>query len=228
MGTDILIFAAASLTDPFREIGTSFHAANPSVNVRFNFGPSDGLATQIGEGAPADVFASASSRWMDAVADDPGVSDRTTFARNRLVVLVPSANPAGIERFEDLTNAGVKLVLAAEGVPVGGYAREALAKAGLLERALRNVVSNEEDVKGVVQRVLLDEADAGIAYQTDLTAAVRDRVRAISIPDAWNVVAPYPVAVLASTAHRAQARAFVAFVLGAGREILSRYGFAEP
>lgn len=224
----IVVFAAASLTEAFGVIVGGFAASHPGVSVRFNFGPSDGLATQIGEGAPADVFASASPRWMDAVAADPGVSDRATFARNRLVVLMPASNPARIDGLEDLARPGIKLVLAAAGVPAGQYAREALRNAGVLDAALRNLVSNEEDVKGVVQKVLLDEADAGIAYQTDWTQAVRSKVRAIEIPDRWNVTAGYPIAVVASSSRREAARAFVEYVLGAGRPVLRRFGFLAP
>lgn len=225
--TEILVFAAASLTGAFGEIGDAFEAGRPDVAVRFSFGPSDGLATQIAEGAPADVFASASPRWMDAVAADPGATARATFARNSLVLLVPASNPAAIEGLADLVRPGVKLVLAAEGVPAGEYARQALARANLTE-ALDNLVSNEQGVTGVVQKVVLDEADAGIAYRTDLSAAVRSRVRAIGIPERWNVVASYPIAVVASSAHPDAARAFVGFVLGPGRAVLRRAGFGEP
>jgi molybdate transport system substrate-binding protein len=226
--TEILVFAAASLTESFRAIGEAFHQAYPAISVRFNLGPSDGLATQIGEGGPADVFASASPKWMDAVSKGTGVNDRATFARNELVVLVPASNPAKIERFSDVANPGVKLVLAAATVPVGAYARQALADAGLLRAATRNVVSNEEDVKGVVGKITLGEADAGIAYATDLTQAIRDRVTAVEIPEEWNVVAAYPIAVVASSRHAAQARTFVRYVLGPGRLILERFGFLSP
>lgn len=226
--TEILVFAAASLTESFGEIAGVFHTEHPDISVRFNFGPSDGLATQIGEGAPADVFASSSPGWMDAVAADPGASGRATFARNRLVVLVPRSNPANIAGIEDLAHPDVKLVLAADGVPIGQYAREALTKAGLLDIALRNLVSNEEDVKGVVQKVVLDEADAGIAYQTDVTSGVRGRVRAIEIPEQWNVSASYPIAVVASSSRREAAQSFVRFVLGAGQPVLRRFGFLAP
>lgn len=225
--TEILVFAAASLTEVFGDIGRAFERAE-QVSVRFNFGPSDGLATQIGQGGQADVFASASPRWMDAVAEDPGVTDRAVFARNRLVVLAPADNPANIAGIADLARDGVKLVLAAEGVPVGQYAREALSKAGVATRAMRNLVSNEEDVKGVVQKVLLGEADAGIVYTTDVTASIGDRLRAITIRDTLNVIASYPIAALRTTANASEARAFVQFVLGPGQQVLQRRGFLAP
>jgi molybdate transport system substrate-binding protein len=223
--TDIVVFAAASLTEAFGEIGRAFEQGNEGIAVRFNFGPSDGLATQITEGGPADVFASASPRWMDAVAADPGVTDRAVFARNRLVVLVPASNPARIGGLADLARPGVKLVLAAAGVPAGRYAREALAKAGIAVRAMRNLVSNEEDVKGVVQKVLLDEADAGVVYASDATPSAHGRVRAIAIPAARNVIATYSIAVVRRSGLPPAARAFVRFVLGAGQKALARHGF---
>jgi molybdate transport system substrate-binding protein len=224
---DLVVFAAASLTEAFGEIGALFEDRHPDVTVRFSFGPSDGLATQIREGGPADVFASASQRWMDAVADG-GVLDRAVFARNRLAVLVPRDNPAGVERIEDLGQPGVRLVMAAPDVPAGGYGREALDNAGVLQPAEANVVSNEMDVKGVVQKVALGEADAGIVYVTDVTERVAPDVRAIPIPEDVNVVAAYPIAVLRTSAAPAQAREFVAFVLDDGQAVLRRAGFLPP
>ena len=150
----LTVFAAASLTEAFDDIADAFETDRPHVDVRFNFGPSDGLATQIIEGAPADVFASASPSWMDAVErDGPPLARRVDFARNSLVIITPRDDPAGIASVTDLSAAGVSIVLAAEGVPAGDYAREMLANAGIAHQALANVVSNEEDVKGVVQKV---------------------------------------------------------------------------
>ena len=224
--TELVVFAAASLTESFEEIAMAFEAEHrDDVDVIFNFGPSDGLATQIQEGAPADVFASASGRWMDALAEDPGVTERADFVRNRLVVLVPADNPAGIEAIGDLARAGVKLVLAAEDVPVGTYAREALGNAGVLDAALANLVSNEEDVKSVVQKVLLGEADAGIAYVTDVTDDVGGEVRAIDIPDDVNVVATYPIAVVDGSDRAELAGRFVGYVLDEGQAALRAAGF---
>jgi molybdate transport system substrate-binding protein len=226
--TTLTVLAAASLTEAFGRIGAEFERAHDAVTVRFSFGPSDGLAAQIQAGAPADVFASASPAWMDAVASDPGVSGRVDFARNRLVVVTPADDPAGIGSVDDLADPGVKLVVAAEGVPAGDYAREMLQKAGVATSALANVVSNEEDVKAVVQKVALGEADAGIVYVTDVTADVRDRVREVSIPDSVNVVATYPIGVVAGTRHPRPARAFVSFMSDPSSDaarILRRFGF---
>jgi molybdate transport system substrate-binding protein len=223
--TTITVFAAASLTDAFTQIAEDYEGLH-DVDVRLSFGPSDGLATQIQEGAPADVFASASPKWMDAVAEDPGITDRSDFARNLLVLIVPAGNPAGLGSVDDLAQPGIKLVLAAEGVPVGDYAREMLANAGIADTVLANVVSNEDDVKGVVQKVALGEADAGIVYRTDVTPAVADDLEAIDVPDEVNVVAVYPIAALAGGP--TVARDFVAYVLGPGQETLEAAGFLPP
>jgi molybdate transport system substrate-binding protein len=226
---DLLVFAAASLTESFEEIGSRFEDRNSGVTVSFNLGPSGGLATQILEGAPADVFASASQQWMDVVhRDGPGVAVRSVFARNHLVVLVPADNPAGIGSIADLGRPGIKLVVAASGVPAGDYAREALDRAGMLGAAEANVVSREEDVKGVVQKVMLGEADAGIAYATDASPQVAGRVEVVEIPEDANVVATYPIAVVGGSRHEELGSAFVEFVLDEGQAVLEGFGFLPP
>jgi molybdate transport system substrate-binding protein len=228
-GADLTVSAASSLTDAFTEIGQAFEAANPGTTVTFNFGPSDGLAAQIDQGAPVDVFASASPTWMDSVQDDgPGVMDRADFAQNRLAIIVPVDNPAGIENLDDLTEDHVQLVLAAEGVPAGDYAREIFQRAGISEAALANVVSNEEDVKAVITKVMSGEADAGIGYVTDVTPDVPDQVMLIPIPDEVNVIATYPIAVVNGTQEADLAQGFVDYVLGNGQQTLAEYGFLPP
>jgi molybdate transport system substrate-binding protein len=223
---ELTVFAAASLTESFDEIGAAFESANPGTTVTFNYGGSEALATAIEEQGGADVFASASPKWMDEVADNgPGVTDRSDFAKNRLIVIVPADNPAGIASIEDLGNPGVKLVLAAPEVPVGTYARQALDNAGVLEAAEANVVSNAEDVKAVVQTVVAGEADAGIVYVTDVTEDVSANVQAIEIPDDINVIATYPIAVVADGANADGAAAFVTYVLGPGQTTLQEFGF---
>ena len=224
-GVELTVSGAASLTNAFKEIGDDFEADNPSVSITFNFGPSDGLATQINEGAPVDMFASASPTWMDAVEEEPGVDGRADFATNELGIVVPSDNPAEIEDLDDLAEDGVKLVLAAEGVPAGDYAREALTNAGIADQALANVVSNEEDVRGVITKVLTGEADAGIGYVTDVTADVEDEIALVTIPPDQNVVATYPIAVVGDSEEAEAAQRFVDFVLGPGQETLAAYGF---
>lgn len=228
-GGDITVLAAASLTDAFTQIGEDFEARGDAA-VRFSFGPSDALGQQVVQGSPADVFASASGRWMDFVEEEgAGVTGRADFARNTPVVIVPADNPAGISSLEDLARDGVRLVLAAESVPIGDYAREILANAGIADEVLANVVSNEEDVKAVVQKVVLGEADSGIAYATDVTPEVADRIARIDIPQDVNVIATYPIAVLADSSHPVTARAFVEFVLAAdGQATLQAHGFLPP
>lgn len=223
------MFAASSLTDAFTErIGPGFEAANEGVTVAFNFAASDALAGQIGSEGSADVFASASGTWMDAVQDDPGVEDRTDFARNRLVIVTPPDNPAGIAGIDDLAGEGVQLVLAAEGVPVGDYAREALADAGIADAAEANVVSNEEDNASVIAKIAAGEADAGIVYESDVSAAAANDVTAVEIPDDANIVATYPIAVVSGAPNPDVAAAFVAYVTGPeGQAALEDYGF-EP
>ena len=157
-----------------------------------------------------------------------------TFTRNRLALIVPADNPAKITALRDLGNDGVKLVLALDAVPVGRYARESIAKMaadgsfgeGFSDRVLANLVSEEPNVKAVVTKVQLGEADAGIVYVTDVTAGVAADVKVIEIPDAYNVLATYPMALTADAANPAAAAAFVAFVLSpAGQAIMTRFGF---
>lgn len=221
----ITVFAAASLTESFTELARLFEDRHPVVTVRLSFGPSDALATQIIEGAPADVFASASPVWIEAVdREGPGAESETDFARNRLVVITPEDDPAGVGSIEDLATPGLRLVLAAQDVPVGAYAREVLERAGVSAGALANIASNEEDVKAVVQKVVLGEADAGIVYVTDVAGEAAVDLRAVAIPDEVNVIATYPIAVVSEGSTWAEE--FVDLVTGAeGRRVLRGHGF---
>lgn len=222
----LTVFAAASLAEAFTEIADRFEETHPEVTVTLGFGPSSGLATQIGEGAPADVFASADERWMGRVEGQARVLSRAVFARNELVVITPSSG--GISSFQDLAGPGVDLVLAAPGVPAGDYARQALNEAGISGAAQANLVSNEQDVKAVVQKILLGEADAGIVYRTDLTDQVTQRLRVVEIPEAINVTARYSIAVVAGTSDGELAARFVAYVLEEGQGVLRSFGFLPP
>jgi molybdate transport system substrate-binding protein len=227
-GRELVVFAASSLTEAFEEIGTAFEQTHSGVIVTFNLGPSDGLARQIQSEGTADVFASASPTWMDAVQRDPGVADRADFARNRLVLVTPPDNPAGIESLHDLTNDGVQLILAAEGVPAGTYAREVLDNAGILHAVLANLVSNEADAASLVQKVAAGEADAAIVYRSDVSAAAANDLNAIEIPSAVNVVALYPIAVVQGSDDDDLAAEFIGDVTGpSGQATLERFGF-EP
>lgn len=220
----LTVFAAASLTDAFKAIETAFEDAHPGIDMVFSFGGSSTLAAQILEGAPADVFASANREQMQRL-NDAGLlaGQAAVFARNRLVLITPRDNPAGIHTVADLARGGIKLVLAATGVPVRAYTDQMLNAAAaqpefgadFYTRVLANVVSEEDNVRRVAAKVALGEADAGIVYASDATADLAGQVLVIPIPDALNVVAEYPVAVVARTAHSAEARAFVDFVLSA-------------
>lgn len=225
--TELTVFAASSLTDAFTEaIGPAFEGEHQGTTVVFNLAASDALAAQIRSEGTADVFASASGTWMDAVDDDPGVSDRADFARNRLVIITPPENPAGIASIDDLGSDGVQLVLATEGVPVGDYAREALANAGIEDAAEANVVSNEEDNASVVAKIASGEGDAGIVYGSDISAAAGNEVAAVEIPDDVNVIATYPIAVVSGAPNPELASDFVAYVTGTdGQAALEEYGF---
>jgi len=212
------VYAAASLAEVFPEIDST---------ANFSFAGSDELATQISEGAPADVYAAASSKYPQELYEEDLVDEPVTFATNRLVLVVPKANPAGIESVEDLLRPGTRLVVAAEGVPVGDYTRTALEALGL-SKALHNVVSNEDDVKGVTAKVSLGEADAGFVYATDVTP-VEDRVLAFELPDDAQPPIEYQVAVVADSDDEEAAAAFVERLLGpVGREALERAGFVVP
>jgi molybdate transport system substrate-binding protein len=233
----ITVFAAASLTEAFSEIGDAFRVANPGVSVTFNFGGSQELRTQLEQGAGADVFASADKRQMEMAAASGVVpADSTAFARNRLVVIAPANNEAGIATLQDLARPGVKLVLANADVPVGGYSRQFLERAsadpafglGYGEAVLANLVSEESNVKQVAAKVQLDEADAGIVYSSDVTAELSEAVIPIDIPDELNQIATYPIALTSETSNEEAALAFVAFVLSdQGQAILTAHGFED-
>jgi molybdate transport system substrate-binding protein len=212
------VYAAASLTEVLERL---------APDARFNFAGSDELARQIREGADADVFAAASPRYPDELHADRLVEAPQVFATNRLVLVVPSDNPARIAGLDDLARAGTKLVVGAEGVPIGDYTQAMLERAGRTD-VLANVVSREEDVKGVLGKVRLGEADAGFVYATDARAA-GDDVDVVELPAAAQEDVAYPVAVVAGTARREAAEAFVARLLGRdGRAALRAAGFGVP
>lgn len=234
--TTLNVFAAASLTDAFGEIGAAFSAANPGTEVVFNFAGSNQLATQIGEGAPADLFASANRTQLEVAIDTGRIITGTQriFVRNRLVVVTPGDNPAGLTGLQDLTTPGVKLVFAAKEVPVGQYALDFLDKAvadGTLgadykDAVLANVVSYEANVRAVLTKVALGEADAGIVYTSDAAASSEGEVAQIEIPDQLNTIASYPIAPLADSPNLALAQAFMDYVLAPeGQQVLVKYGF---
>jgi molybdate transport system substrate-binding protein len=212
------VFAASSLTEVFPKI---------EPDATYSFAGSDDLATQIRNGAPADVYAAASPKYPDELLADGLVDKPEVFATNRLVLIVPKDNPAGVQSVDDLENEGVKLVIGAEGVPIGDYTRTVLENLGATG-ALDRVVSEEDDVKGVVGKVALGEADVGFVYATDVKP-VADKVTAIELPPGAQAVVEYEIAVVQAAPHHDAAHAFVERVLGDdGRSTLSEAGFGLP
>ena len=222
----ITVFAAASLSEAFRELAQG-------KPVRFNFAGSQHLALQLEQGARADVFASADQRWMDYVLEKKlAEGEPRVFAHNVLVVIVPKTNPGHIRKLEDLAKRGVKLVVGAEAVPVGKYTREAIENLvnqpgfppEYSSKVLGNVVSQEENVKSVVAKVQLGEADAGFAYRSDVTGEVSRYLTVLEIPKGANVLASYPIVVVAG-GDTAAARSFVDLVTGVeGKRVLAKHG----
>ncbi|HEY7123359.1 MAG TPA: molybdate ABC transporter substrate-binding protein [Ktedonobacterales bacterium] len=232
------VFAAASLTNAFKEIGQNFQTAHPNVTVTFNFAGSNALATQINQGANADVFASANQTQMTNVvkAGSADASASKVFAQNLLVVITPKSNPAQITTLQDLAKPGIKLVIAAPSVPAGQYAVDFFSKASTdpsfttdyKDKVTKNVVSQEADVESVVTKVTQGEADAGIVYVTDALANV-GQLNEIPIPANLQTVAVYPIAPLKESKNAATAQQFVDYVLSAdGQAVMKKYGFMPP
>jgi molybdate transport system substrate-binding protein len=220
----ITVFAAASLTESFTALGSQFETANPKASVKFSFGPSSGLATQITQGAPADVFASASPKNMSQVITAKAATTATTFAKNEMEIAVPPDNPAKVTALANLADPKVKVVLCAAAVPCGVSARAVFKKAGLTVTP----VSNEVDVKATLAKVELGEADAGVVYVTDVQSA-GSKVKGIEIPADVNASTAYPIATLTASKNAALAQAFVNFVLSPdGASQLAAAGFEKP
>jgi molybdate transport system substrate-binding protein len=219
---EIKVFAAASLTAAFTELGQQYTSANGGTKVTFNFAGSQALATQIQQSAPADVFASADLANMDKVKDLVGTPQ--SFASNLLAIVVEKGNPKGVKGLDDLGNGDLKVVLAAEEVPAGKYAKQVLDKAGVGVTP----VSQEDNVKAVVTKVALGEADAGIVYATDVTAG-GDKVEGVDIPRDQNVLATYPIATVKAGKAQDKAQAFVDLVVSdQGQRVLQQHGFLPP
>ena len=218
---EIKVFAAASLTAAFNELGPKYTAAE-GTKVTFNFAGSQALATQIQQGAPADVFASADTTNMDKVRDLVGTPQ--SFASNLLQIVVEKGNPKGVKGLDDLAGPDLKVVLAAPDVPAGKYAAEALDKAKVTVKP----VSQEDNVKAVVTKVSLGEADAGIVYVTDVTAG-GGKVEGVDIPEDQNVTATYPIATVKASKAQDKAQAFMDMVLSPeGQQVLKEFGFLPP
>ena len=228
-GREVVVFAAASLTGPVERIAAGLEDAEPGLEVRLSFDSSSSLAAQIVAGAPADVFASADLVQLGVVADE-GLAERSgSFALNRLQVITPANDPAGIDRPEDLARPDVAVVLAAPEVPAGMYARRLFDELGILAEVEANVVSNEQDVKGVLTKVRLGEVDAGVVYVTDVTPEVASEIDTIDTPDLPPARATYAIALVAGAPHAEGAKLFYERVLSdEGEEVLSEFGFEIP
>jgi len=232
--TILNVFAAASLKESFNVIAAKYTRAHPNITIKLNFAGSQILEQQVASGAPADVFASADQTTMQKAVDAGLVGNSQVFVKNRLTVIIPAANPGNINTLKDLSRKGVKIDIGAPAVPAGKYSLQVLAKMAqssnygpAYENAVKaNFVSQETDVKAVVNKVQLGEVDAGFVYVTDVTAAVSNKIKMIDIPDNFNVIAQYPIAVTKSSAHSYDARAFVQYILSPeGQAVLQQYHF---
>ncbi|SCE78642.1 molybdate ABC transporter substrate-binding protein [Micromonospora mirobrigensis] len=220
----VTVFAAASLTEPFTALGRRFEADHPGTRVTFNFAGSSALATQITQGAPADVFASAAPGPMRTVTDaGDAVGEPAVFARNQLVIAVPTGDPKGVRGLADLARPGTKVALCAPQVPCGEAARKALDAAGVR----LTPVTLEQDVKGALAKVKLGEVDAALVYRTDVRTA--PELTGVEFPESARAVNDYPIVALKSAGHPTGAAAFVAYVRSpAGRAVLTEAGFQPP
>ncbi|MCE7006630.1 molybdate ABC transporter substrate-binding protein [Kibdelosporangium philippinense] len=221
---EVTVFAAASLTETFTQIGKDFQAANPGTKVKFNFGGSSALAQQIDQGAPADVFASASPTNMKQVTDTGAATGPVTFVRNKLQIAVGKGNPLKIASLADLVKPEVKLALCAEQVPCGAAAKKAFEAAKLTPKP----VTLEQDVKATLTKVRLGEVDAALVYKTDVSAAAND-VDGVDFPEAAQAINDYPIVTLTKAPNATGAKAFMDYVLSpAGRDVLTKAGFDVP
>jgi molybdate transport system substrate-binding protein len=221
----ITVFAASSLTGAYTEIGQAFQAANPGATVKFNFAASSTLATQINQGAPADIFASADDANMKKITDTGlNLGSPVEFATNKLQVIVGKGNPLGITSVTDLAKPNVITVTCDPSVPIGAYTQQVFQKAGITVKPK----SLEPDVKGIVTKVTTGAADAGVVYATDVLAA-GSSAQGVVIPDQLNVIANYPLSVVRGTKDAYSAQVFMNYVLGKdGQAILAKWAFTSP
>jgi molybdate transport system substrate-binding protein len=220
----ITVFAASSLQESFTQIAKDFETANPGVKVTLSFGASSALATQITQGAPADVFASASTKNMQQVVDAGDASNPAVFVKNTMEIAVPPSNPANVTSVNDLAKSTTKVALCQPQVPCGSTAQQVFTNA----KTTVKPVTEEPDVKSVLSKVELNEVDAGVVYVTDVKAA-GDKVKGVEIASDVNASTSYPIAALAKASNASVAAAFVAYVLSpAGESVLTAAGFAQP
>jgi len=222
---EVLVSAAASLTEAFTVIEDAFEDANPGIDVSLNLASSSSLREQILEGAPVDVFASANTSNMDRVSEAGAVAgEARVFAENTLQIAVPAGNPAGVTGLVDFANQELLIGLCAEDVPCGDFGRQALDNAGVTP----SIDSNEPDVRALLTKIEAGELDAGIVYVTDVIST-EGGVEGVEIPENQNVVAEYSIAILVAAPNAEAAAAFVSFVMSdAGQGIMGEYGFIAP
>lgn len=228
----LTVLAASSLTDAFGELAATFQEQNPGTKVNTSFGGSSELLTQIEQGAPADVFASADEDKMNIAVREDLVNESQTFAGNRPVVIVPKDDPAGVRGLQDLAKPGTKIVLAQDGVPIAEYAEQILSNAdaeyggNFEQQVMDNIVSREANVRASASRVALGEADATFVYITDVTPDIQDQVDVVEIPQDINAIATYPIATLREASNSGLAQQWVDLVLSEeGQSVLEKYGF---
>jgi molybdate transport system substrate-binding protein len=218
---DVNVFAAASLTGTFTQLGKDFEAAHPGVQVKLNFAGSSALAQQINQGAPADVFASAAPKNMNDVKDK---GTPTTFVKNTLEIAVPKGNPGKITGIKDFADASKKIAICAVQVPCGAAADKVFKAIGITAQP----DSLEQDVKAALTKVSLGEVDAALVYKTDVQAA-KDKVEGIEFPESSKAVNEYPIATLSKAPNPDGAKAFVDYVLSdKGKSVLTAAGFDAP
>ncbi len=232
---EVVVYAAASLTDSFNEVKTELEKANPGLKITYSFAGSNQLRTQLEQGAKADVFASADQTQMDNALKSNLVADKgTVFVRNRLVVILPKSNPAKVTRLQDLANQGLKFITAQESVPVGNYTLQALDKMSkdaafgtdFGEKVKANFKSKEDNVKQIVSKIQLGEGDAGIVYFSDVTPKASPDITTLEIPDQFNTIATYPIAPLKAAPNPAGAKLFIDYILSdKGQAILKKNNF---
>jgi molybdate transport system substrate-binding protein len=234
----LTIFAAASLTEAMSEIGKEFESTYPGIEVAINFAGSQQLAQQLSQGASADIYASADKQQMENVIQSGRVTSDSAraFIHNRLAVVLPGSNPGNIQDIKDLAKPGLQLLLADEAVPVGRYSQEMLDRASeqsgygieFKEGVLGNVVSYEENVRAVLTKIILGEADAGIVYVSDVIGTSEADIYLIEIPEQFNVTASYYIAPISDSSNLNRGKDFIHLLLSPkGQEILERYGFSR-
>jgi molybdate transport system substrate-binding protein len=220
----ITVFAAASLMGSFTQLGKQFEAAHKGDTVKFSFGPSSGLATEINSGAPADVFASAAPANMQQVVSAGNASSPTNFAKNKAEVAVPPDNPGKVTSVKGLAKSSVKVALCQPQVPCGVVAAQVFKNVGIKVKP----VTQQPDVKSVLTQVETGNVDAGMVYVTDVMAA-GSKVKGVTIPASDNATTTYPIATISSSKHKSIAQAFVSYVLSpTGQQALATAGFEKP